>query len=1359
MRKIFAGLFLVAIIFLSLCDLTLARSEVLLNGKWEVQFSHNGDKPPVGKWSEFIVPSHLSRQEEKYVWYRKIFAIPKYPEKEHIFLKFGGIKFVSYIYVNGKKVGSHYGGWEPFELEITDSCNMGEENQLLIKVTDMRGVIDQEMDNADRTEGERFIEQAKDSVLAPVGSQPDRFGIWQDVSLEFRSDVYIDDVFIKTSVRDKTIEADFKIVNLSNIGCTNYLFCQVYDGDNVSLELGSMPVDLEPKSAVKITMKKEWHSPKLWSPESPHLYSLISRLSENSNSALMDEMSTRFGFREFWIEGTDFFLNETKINFLATAGHPNYGHTKEDAKVMYRNIRSANCVAMRLHANIWPETWYEAADEVGMLLIQESALWCFPNQYALSRDIFWENMKNHLSSIIKRDKNHPSVVMYSLENEILHCGGNRVPETEKRLAELGKFVKKTDPTRPIMYDGDADPMGVADVENLHYPHEFPKWNLWPNTAYWLNETTVVSGWPKKEWKWERKKPLYMGEFLWIPTQTPDPYTIFVGDEAYTDSRSARAKSKAEAWSMQVEAYRAEGMAGMCPWTLLESGKFPNVQYDSIKRAYEPNAAFIEEYDSRFYSGEIVSRTIHLYNDTFHPAQLKLTWSLRDKDNIVDEGERQFNLSSAERANTEILLHMPQVSERKRLKLLIQVENRKPVFEDEKTYWVFPEWKPKIHDEVRIGVYSGDKESPKYAGLAKYIEIPALTKISSNIQTLIISPNALDSISTSQESLHVAGDESAPGARLAEFVQNGGTVFVMQQSVYPESLLPASLTDHSSTITFRGAPNHDILTGVTDDELKWWRGDHIVSKNDIVKPTGGCFKAIINSGGEDGLTYLPLMEIFSGKGRYILCQLSLNHEYNEPIADIIFENIINYCLKPAEERVRTGIIQHDQEIGRDIESVGAIFDDLSDKLQSISLADYGALIIDGSSAEAVENLHKIREFVKSGGKMLIHSLKPDDLEKLGALFPEEISLSRSTAIPVSIFQQDPAISGLTNHDLYWLGKHVGSWRSTTPLSLEIIDYAITKGLPEHEGCYGIEAEKMAAGYGNPRFAAEIVNMYTNGSIATEIEFPKSAEYIFGVRASGTPHHGAYAQVGLLVDGLRKASFTLDKGEWDTYTVVAQIDAGMHEIALEFANDRYDQVTKEDRNLSLDKMIYAESPPAKLKRLLMPAALVKVPLGEGYYLIDQINWHGRTASQDKAARYLTNLLVNLGVSFRKETGFLSISGANMEPAEDLRLYSTSGAIMRLGTNGYIYSDIKFASSREYIFEISARGTEAGGEYPNIRLSIDGKVIGDQMLGYAGWQTLTFKAYVGSDTHRVNLEFTNDYWEPPEDRNLEIRQLRIK
>ena len=253
----------------------------------------------------------------------------------------------------------------------------------------------------------------------------------------------------------------------------------------------------------------------MWSHLDPYLYYLDTTV---SSGAGQDQLQTRFGFREFWIQGGRFYLNGTPINLLATATWPpsDLQDTNQIRQIL-EEVKAGNNVGIRFHTQPWDEAWYNIADEIGLLVVEECAVWCDPAAYKLSDATFWTNYSQHVTAAVKRDRNHPSIVLWSLENEILIAAGKTLYSgTVADLAALGAMVKSLDPTRPITYEADLDPGGEADVLGLHYPHEFPDYHVWPNDAYWMNQPIARDWMPGGQWIWDRSKPLYIGEFLWVP---------------------------------------------------------------------------------------------------------------------------------------------------------------------------------------------------------------------------------------------------------------------------------------------------------------------------------------------------------------------------------------------------------------------------------------------------------------------------------------------------------------------------------------------------------------------------------------------------------------------------------------------------------------------------------------------------------------------------------------------------------------------------------------------------------------------------------------------------------------------------
>jgi hypothetical protein len=225
-------------------------------------------------------------------------------------------------------------------------------------------------------------------------------------------------------------------------------------------------------------------------------------------------------------------------------------------------------------------------------------------------------------------------------------------------------------------------------------------------------------------------------------------------------------------------------------------------------------------------------------------------------------------------------------------------------------------------------------------------------------------------------------------------------------------------------------------------------------------------------------------------------------------------------------------------------------------------------------------------------------------------------------------------------------------------------------------------------------------------------------------------------------------------------MAHVEHGKHEVTLAFVNDAWDPEKGEDRNATLDWLRVGPVPPMKAMPILNPPALVKVPLGPqlGVILIDQVRWDKRPGDE-RAMRYLSNILTNLNCDFRSPVGVLTLDGSAFKPKGDLKLWSSREGVVSLGTNGTIATTIRFAKSRRYEFAVRAEGTQAAGEFPNLALSLDGRKVGDLQLRRPGWHTLRLEAEVSQGEHEVGLSFTNDFYRPPEDRNVSIGALEIR
>jgi len=246
------------------------RQEVNLSGEWEYARVEELTQPPAEGWLAIHVPGLIRGVDYERAWFRTDFVVPETMRGMRIELHFGGVKFNSIVMVNGEKVGGHFGGHESFDVDITAVAKVGETNRLDLGCHDWTGVfIDNETDFSVMKERPmRSREIPKDKILAPIGGHNEQFGPWDDVKLQAHPAVYVKDLFIKPSVREKQLQIDYELANLDDASAEVVLGVEVLDGDEVVLsgpKAGAS--ELPPGGSVHRTVTIPWENPRTWSHE------------------------------------------------------------------------------------------------------------------------------------------------------------------------------------------------------------------------------------------------------------------------------------------------------------------------------------------------------------------------------------------------------------------------------------------------------------------------------------------------------------------------------------------------------------------------------------------------------------------------------------------------------------------------------------------------------------------------------------------------------------------------------------------------------------------------------------------------------------------------------------------------------------------------------------------------------------------------------------------------------------------------------------------------------------------------------------------------------------------------------------
>lgn len=1350
---------------------TAPRENRSLNGEWAYINTGSLDAPvPEDGWEAVDVPGILYGYDYTGAWFRRTFQLPEAWKGRRIVLRFGGVKYNSRVLVNGDPVGGCFNGYDPFECDITATVRYGEENALVVGAHAWTGVFSEgeRVDFADAN-GQRDLRAApRNRVLAPIGGRWFHYGIWDDVDLVAMPRTYLDEVRVFPSVRAKVIDIRGRVRNADTASETHEVTARIHEYDGAPRDTtGQWPasgsVVWEGRANVasadgSFSFIIEDPPLQLWWPHDPRLYVLEVSIPGG------DIWTERIGYRELWAEGPDFNLNGSKTHLLATSWWPPHlPRSREDIRQTMAAIKRMNATCFRTHTQPWRRRWYEVADEVGLLMIPEGAIWNDDAVYRVEDPVFWSNYRTHLESMVRNLFNHPSVVMWSLENEMhggrMHDG---TPQ-EDYLASMGEAVKALDPTRLITYESDGDPNGVADVIGLHYPNEYPQRRLWPNDAYWLDQRATPwrsnMFWDEAEFTWNRQKPLYIGEFLWAPAPDPSNDTLFFGDKAYADFREYHNRAKALSWRMQILAYRHAGVSGISPWTVNEHGPLDeeNHLWRAQRDLYRPLAAFMREYDSRFYAKDTVERTVYFFNDTMADAgAVVFRWALLNGEDVLANGEQLLSMPSGGRTERTVSIPMPGATERTALILRLTLhEGDHERFRDDVAVEVFP----RLPLRVPALAYCYDPEGRLTGALGE--EAAGFTRLNAlnawkGDGVLVIGPGALRE-SAEASDVPVIGAPRAAQDVLTDTVMHGGRVLLIEQESGANDWVPAELGGQESTMAFMQRPHHAVFRDIQPDDLKWWRGDHLVSVNEALRPASGSGTALAVTGTGRGISHAPLLEIPQGNGVWMLCQLRIASKLrSEPVAARLFQNLLDYLANYEGRRGKT--------LHYGPETLAEALRDLtvdSTELTDPALLRYPAtelLILETGNATVADYAPPLKAFLQSGGKVLWNQPAWKGFDDVRAAFGLPVTMQPSSGPALRIDDGSEFVHAITREDLYWLGPVQSVSWYTRPLAKDMSYGIFTPPMPEDnarelpiDDTLDLEGKYVSLRDGGISFA-------TVGSATWPVTLETSAAYLLGVVAGGTPCDGIYPLVEVRLDGEPMGFLSIAQGDPRSYTLLFNADQGEHKLTIAFVNDKTSG--NEDRNFFVTHVTMAPYADAGVfEALTSPPALVHIPAGEGRLVLNTIRWDDAGANDLKARRFMSSLLAELGASFHTQRTASIVEAEALTPNTGIAHFSREDDHVRMGSSGFIEGPVRVVRPGRYRIGLWAWGSSAEGTYPIVVVTLDGKELGRVECASAEWGEHAITAELNEGEAVLRLAFINDYYEPPEDRNLWLDRIEFE
>ncbi len=1001
--------------------LTVDAQTISLDGEWEIAREATTNRVPE-KWDKIIVPSSPDHPGPT-VWYRRTFDVTKSQEPRRYVLRFGAVNFVCRILVNGQQAGEHLGGFVPFEVDITSQLRSGS-NQLLVRVMNYQAV------QGDFPVGVGLVPvtTGDKAFTAPSGTQGGRvWGICDHVRLKILPTVHVSDVFVKPSVRSKSVSARVTVRNADTRDFKGRLVARIMDGEKEVGRLPAMDVSIpagkesvfesSPYSAENLTM---WwpvtFRPAAVGNAKPKLYHMMVTLSDERSHAVHDER-VRFGYRELWIDGTRFNLNGVPMILFGTGAH--YGEGSLDPKKFYPLVLQTGARIVRLHGVPRMEEWYDVADELGVLVKDESAIFGSHQHFAVGEPVFWKNCEDHLRAWIRRDRNHPSVVIWSLSNEMGLDGLGKI--TDPEMQKLYRAMRAEDDTRPMEAEADGDISGISPIINIHCWWDYQK-PMFPEDNYWLEKTPVKMGYRSFSNQSLRGKPLYIGEFSPDYTDNQDQGAIVAGDRVYDWDHDRRYGVYGEITRGRIEGYRWTGVAGIGPWTVFETGPIPSPYSEQHRLGYRPLAVFLRDVHEHFFGGQTYPLRAMVLNDSADRKDLLVRWELTMEGQAQPvRGEQRFNLDPAEHRRFEINVSVPQVSRRTPSRFTVELRDGDIVADRlDKTVWAFPSTR-KESWPTGVKVFLYEPSGTRTAAALEKLGVP-FARLTQKELSQIRTPGVL-----------VIG-ANQPNAKRAQwlraasqFVDAGGVVVCLEQN-RAEWVPGLSYFDQGPhAINFVRSTGHPIWTmdwPIADPDLRWWQGGLAVTSEMMAKPTQGAFRILADGGIANKGT--SLLEIPSGRGCWIVSQLGLVTRFNvEPLAGEILRRTLRYAVDRGESNksLSTVGVYADGDLLTWLTERGASVRELS-AISSESLAGCSAVLLHGPVFEPLlakspePIIAALRQFAQNGGVVYLKDLSLASEILLSKLVPG-IAWEPGWGHKALIMGRgDGMLSGLSGSDLRW-----------------------------------------------------------------------------------------------------------------------------------------------------------------------------------------------------------------------------------------------------------------------------------------------------------------------------------------------------
>lgn len=1048
------------------------RTTISLWGLWQIcrdddmdmmkdRFEPIKEVPKNPVWRGIKVPSDIySVPELNYahrVWYKCKIDVPEQFKGKSFQLDFTGTNWIASVVVNGQYIGCQKSTRVQWLIDISKAIKPGQINEICVGIKDYyygldRG--DQPIDSI-RNMPESFVEKYVRS-LGPFypstkgDADGTKCGITDAVSMVISSPVFPEDYFIKTHMKNKRIDVDVNLVNTLNTDVDVTIRGEaIFEKTNaVEKELPVISLKMKAGENKVVNLTAGWDNPKLWWPEDDpaNMYKLRTYITVNGK--LTEWRDTPFGFREVTIDGKYIRINGVRRNFWNLLGGLE-GITEQD---MLNNFRKSGNRFERMSADLGLSRFgarrnqLDWTDKHGIPVRLSTMIDGMGITHNEMKIEFWENCKLHIEQVIKAYKNHPSIITYSLENELLFIesrlgyGGQLDLMEDRAKKYLIDVARNLDPTRSSMLDGaGALKDQYADICNTHYAEDgffgdnarsidgvavnAAGYTIDPNAQ---KGNDIATG---SRWVWDGKRPYCAGEIAYFAGNNVDH--AWIGGEKAAEGRPEALEAYAKYVKYIFERYRWNDVAMIFPWVAQDGSEV-------CWNAMSSLAAFTREYSTSFFGGEASEITVKVFNDTLKADPVTFTWQWVIDGKKVAGGSKILNVEPGFGQEIKISDKLPVVAARTDMQFILEVtQPGSKSFKDVKEYALFPRVNKIDYDKVVYVVGNDNTFAERMQKLGLNVTlIPDAGKAKNYNSLMLISPR-------------YKGDMKS----IIAFAREGGRVVSLEQDTPLQGIdLPYNLeVEKKSKLYFTYAEGiaNKLFKGLKMQDLSNWRGFGPTAINPWKKPSAQAIGWIV--GGPPAIDRCALVEMPCGKGLIVASQMLIDEKFDiEPAAGVLLNNMINKAVEYKLESAVKVLVYATKKSGieKKLKDIGCQLREDLQLEEAISDSKAAPFIIVSGTRDNLnilsDNADVVKKYMNSGGWIMVWGLEPNAVDAYNNILDTK-HVFREFRVERVGLNRDKLTEGMDTSDFSMSSSVViAEWMNLKRLSADIFTGCVDSG---------------------------------------------------------------------------------------------------------------------------------------------------------------------------------------------------------------------------------------------------------------------------------------------------------------------------